>query len=70
MNEVMKGGGVNVNPPCSKLPVEDAMASDAEQPSSGGDEGRDGVTASVRRGDEGERAGGGREWLLGGWAAV
>jgi hypothetical protein len=31
VKEVMKGGGVNVNPPCSKLPVEDAMASDAEQ---------------------------------------
>jgi hypothetical protein len=29
----MKGGGVNVNPPCSKLPVEDAMASDAERSS-------------------------------------
>jgi hypothetical protein len=27
VKEVMKGGGVNVNPPpCSKLPVEDAMA--------------------------------------------
>jgi hypothetical protein len=28
VKEVMKGGGVNVNPPpCSMLPVEDAMAS-------------------------------------------
>jgi hypothetical protein len=45
VKEVMKGGGVNVKPPCSKLPVEDAMASSraAEQRRSRRDETRRGA---------------------------
>lgn len=61
VKEVMKGGGVNVNPPCSKLPVEDAMASDAERSSQAE------VEIQGERSDQrwGVRASPIEEWLTG-----